>query len=128
MSNRRELVRSRQWWGHKIPPVLGVAALAIGQGGVSGADLRDLVVLFVSMVGLAAFGHVVNDVSDIEADRRGGKANLMAGMDVAGRVRLVGLSLVVGLVPWVWLPARAGARAAVLAEFLLLVAYSKMRF
>lgn len=124
MSSRRELVRSHQWWGHKIPPVLGVSAIAINLGGVTGRDLLDLALLLIAMIGLAAFGHVVNDLSDIEADARGGKGNVTAHLSTADRGRLVVGSLVLGLAPWWWLPDRPAARAAMLVELALLLAYS----
>ena len=71
MTTRRALVRSNQWWRHKIPPTIAVAAITIGLGSVSGRDLVDLGLLLVSMVGVAAFGHLVNDCADLEADQRG---------------------------------------------------------
>jgi 4-hydroxybenzoate polyprenyltransferase len=125
VSRRGALVRSGQWWDHKVPPVVGVAALAMGAGGATGAaDLVDLLLLLASVCGIAAFGHVVNDWADIEADARGGKPNVLAARSVGQRAALVAASLGLGLVPWAALPDVAAARVALVAELVLLLAYS----
>ncbi len=120
------MVRSDRWWRHKVPPVVAVAAISIGLNSEPATvrDLRDLVLVLVSVVGVAAFGHLVNDWSDIEADARGGKTNLLAQLTASGRLRLVAASLLLGLAPWWWLPHRPGARAALAVEIALLIAYS----
>jgi 4-hydroxybenzoate polyprenyltransferase len=126
MTTRRRLVRSNQWWNHKVPPVIGVAAVAIGQnpGPASGRDFVHLGLVLVSITGIAAFGHLLNDWTDIEADALGGKANALATLAPPERWRLVGAALLLGLVPWLWLPHRAVALAALAVEVALLAAYS----
>ena len=120
------MVRSDQWWHHKVPPVTGVAAVALGLGAGSpgGAAVVDLVLVVASMIGVAAFGHLVNDWADIEADALGGKVNLLSQLDRGARFRIVGGTLVLGLLPWIWLPRRPGALVALAAEVGLLVIYS----
>ncbi|MEZ5138970.1 MAG: UbiA family prenyltransferase [Acidimicrobiales bacterium] len=122
---RGALVRAGNWWDHKVPPVVGVAALALASSGRRDASaLVDLLLLLASISGIAAFGHVVNDWADIEADERGGKRNVLAPLAPAQRAALVGATAAVGLVPWIALPAVGSARAALAVEVALLLAYS----
>lgn len=126
MSRRGALVRREQWWDHKVPPVVGVATVAIGAGsGAAGSSaIVDLLLVIVSMVGVAAFGHLVNDWADVEADAIGGKVNLFAALTPARRAQAVALTLVIGLVPWIWLPWRPAALGWLAVEVVLLVIYS----
>ncbi len=122
---RGALVRAGNWWDHKVPPVVGVAALALGAAGHDDPRaLLDLLLLLVSIGGIAAFGHVVNDWADIDADARGAKRNVLASLAPARRGLLVAATLVVGLVPWAALPGVGAARAALAFEVVLLLAYS----
>ena len=70
VSRRGALVRSNQWWDHKVPPEVAVAAVSMGVGaGSPGADrILDLLLILISIIGIAAFGHLVNDWADIDAD------------------------------------------------------------
>lgn len=119
-------MRAEQWWNHKVPTLVAIAGFAIAAqpGPARARDLGHLVLLVVSVVGVAAFGHLVNDWCDIEADARGGKANRMAPLAGPVRAGLVAGSLAVGLGPWLLLPGRAPARVALAVELALLVAYS----
>jgi 4-hydroxybenzoate polyprenyltransferase len=120
------VVRSEQWWDPKVAPLVGLSALAIGSapGPAPSGALADLLLLLVSMVGVAAFGHLVNDWCDREADAAAGKANLLVGLAAPRRAALVAASLLLGLGPWVALPDRPAARAALAVEVALLIAYS----
>lgn len=122
----RRVVRADQWWDSKVPPLVGIAALAIGArpGPAPAEALGDLVLLLCSVIGVAAFGHVVNDWCDIEADAAGGKANRLANLATGLRAGLAGSALLVGLVPWLFLEQRRGALAVLGLEVFLLVAYS----
>lgn len=119
-------MRSQQWWDHKVPPVIAVAALALGArpGPARAADLGALALLVCSVLGVAAFGHLVNDWADVEADARGDKANQLTGRPWSQRLVLVGTTLAVGLAPWFWLPSRPRALGALGTEVALLVVYS----
>lgn len=122
----RRIVRSEQWWDHKVPVLLAAAAIAIGDrpGPAPAGAIGSLALLVVSIVGIAAFGHVLNDWCDVEADAEAGKANRLAALAPGRRGGLVVGSLLVGLVPWIWLERRPVALALLGVEVLLLVLYS----
>ena len=73
------IIRSQDWWLYKIPPLLAIAYAEI--------LLLDLPVLqsvltvsalLFAIACVAAYGHIINDSFDIEADRQVGKSNSMA--------------------------------------------------
>jgi 4-hydroxybenzoate polyprenyltransferase len=95
------LVRKDNWWNSKIPLVLAVAYFQILVQDIAPARAFVLLgALLFSAVCLAAYGHVINDVCDVEADRRAGKPNRIARLSVAARAALLLALLVVGLLPW----------------------------
>lgn len=119
------LVRAREWWSYKIPPLLAVAYAIAFVGGVefhTGAVAIAAFVLF--LVATASFGYFLNDVCDIEADHAAGKPN--AAAELSGSVRFVVLVGLVGLVaaPWLALPHSLWLAALVLTELALFVAYA----
>jgi 4-hydroxybenzoate polyprenyltransferase len=96
----KAMVRFDNWWYSKIPPLLAVAYLEILLGAVSAEQgLLLLVSLVFSIACIAAYGHVVNDVFDVEADRRAGKPNAMAGWSRGRQVAIVALFAVAGFAP-----------------------------
>lgn len=68
-----------------------------------------LLLLLVSVAGVAAFGHLVNDWADVDADLRGGKPNRLTNISNASRGKVVVASLMIGLLPWLPLPRRPSA-------------------
>jgi colanic acid/amylovoran biosynthesis glycosyltransferase len=78
----------------------------------------------VTILGIGAFGHVINDLCDIGNDRIAGKANRMAGLDSRKRYGLVLGLLCIALLPWVVLPFDSLSLALLFLEFALLLAYA----
>ena len=83
------LVRSGQWWDHKVPPIIAAAALTLlAAPSLDGVDvLVDLALFLIATVGIAAFGHVVNDLADIRTDALAGAPNQMAPLSRTARAR-----------------------------------------
>src|SRR5262249_52325561 len=75
------LVRLGDWWHSKSPPLLAVAYVQILrlELGLGPASLFLGCYLF-SIACVAAYGHVINDVFDVQVDQRAGKPNSMAGL------------------------------------------------
>lgn len=73
--------RFDDWWFSKIPPLLTVVFLLILQRGIELDQAIPLSVgILFSIISIAAYGHVVNDVYDIESDALAGKPNTMASL------------------------------------------------
>jgi len=140
------LVRINSWWNTIVPQVLGWVYFSIltkiffaaehrGAHGVSlyaKADIARYILFFIALVSIAAFGYLLNDLCDIEADTKSGKPNHLAGLDVAKRIFIVSLSLSVGMVAWIklnfypdlYLPLKRLANLLFCAQITALVFYS----
>ena len=80
----RRATRFDDWWYSKIPPLLAIAYLQVTLA--RSYQLWSLLPwLLVSLACVAAYGHVVNDSFDVEADRRAGKVNAMSRHGVTVR-------------------------------------------
>ena len=126
MRKDRSLVRSGQWWDHKIPPLIAAAVLAVLPAtDPNGLQLFvDLILFLITAVGVAAFGHVVNDLADIKTDALAGAPNQMAALSTQTRTAVLGGTVVCGLLPWIWLPHTTAALSLLGIEVLLLLIYS----
>lgn len=119
------LVRAGDWWDDKIPHLIAVAALGITiSDPAPAAAMLDLGLFLVSAAGIASFGHVLNDHADVEVDRAAGKVTAVGMLPPSLRRMLLGICLLVGLVPWCWLPTTAVALTLLAVEVALLSAYS----
>ncbi len=119
------LVRFGEWWNHKLPPLLAVAYLLLGQQPVPLARSAGVLALFLATsVATAAFGHLLNDFADQHADRTAGIARGLHDLSPAGRRALLVVALAAALLPWLALPRDRWNVACFAAELALLAAYS----
>ena len=86
--------------------------------------LGTLALFTVATLGIGTFGHLLNDLTDVEQDARTGARNLFATRSTASRVLLTVATLIVGILPWWWLPTTPAVAALVAAEYALFVLYS----
>jgi 4-hydroxybenzoate polyprenyltransferase len=92
--------RPENWFFSKLPPLLAVAYLGIlGREGDGAGAVRLLACYLFSIACVAIYGHIVNDVYDVEADRRAGKANSMAEASPARRLLLATTFVLAGFLP-----------------------------
>jgi 4-hydroxybenzoate polyprenyltransferase len=92
--------RPGNWFVSKIPPLLAVAYLDILRLGVVRHEAARLLACgFLSIICVAIYGHVINDIFDREADRLANKVNRLAGMRPVCRVLLAGAFLIAGFLP-----------------------------
>jgi 4-hydroxybenzoate polyprenyltransferase len=121
------LLKAEKWWNDKAPPVLGLAyyLLATDARPVPlGRALMAMLAFIIAFIGVAGFGHVINDLGDLEVDRAAGKRNTMQG-----RTRLqIGLIIVALLamawLPWLVLPANRWNLTFIGVQLLLLTLYA----
>lgn len=122
------LIKSDRWWQNKAAPVLAQVYLLLAiapAGRPIGSSLLALALFLLAFVGVAAYGHLVNDLGDLSFDARAGKANALAGRPPWLRAALLGLSLGLGLAPWAAWPWPAPwALYGVGLQLALLTAYA----
>jgi UbiA prenyltransferase family len=98
------LVRSGEWWDHKLVPILfGFYASTVLLGGPIVRFWDSGLILLLSLIPGAAYVSVVNDLTDIAADRAAGKPNRMAARPAPFRAAALLLPLALGgLFFWLW--------------------------
>ena len=119
------VVRVSNWWNYLTPFLLGIACFIIYSLGISFAtSIKVLALLFVTIAGTAAFGYFLNDITDIETDRRAGKRNLAAANSGFKNFLILFLLLAIALLPWLLIPNHRLNFPLYLVQLLLLVVYS----
>ncbi len=120
-----DTLRTNQWWNHMLGPIVAFCYLQVGWRDVALGDSlpRILAVLWTTLA-LAPYGYVVNDASDVEADRQVGKSNSMAKVPPALRVVIVAALAVLGLLPWLAIHLEPPAMAALAGVYLIPLLYS----
>lgn len=74
------------WWEFKTPTLLGVAYLCAAACGVPAERTWEVLGLVIAaLVPVASYVCVINDLTDMEVDRRAGKFNSMAGLPRTAR-------------------------------------------
>lgn len=116
-------VRAGEWWHYKLVPILTafIATLVMVREPLAEAWAEALALLVAIAAG-AVFVSLLNDVTDIEEDRRAGKANRMAGRGTAFRVAVLAVPVAIGLAfLFLWRddPALTGAYLAAWIAFTL---------
>ena len=124
--NVTTVVRADNWWGSKLPPLFAVAYAQILLLGVGPWHALAMMVAVLVVTGGAtgAYGHVVNDIFDLEVDRRIGKTNSMALLPVAARWAICSGFAVMALLPALLVPYPPVTTALVAVELLLPALYS----
>jgi len=80
LGRKLEVARPGEWWDHKLAPLLGVAYATALYAGAALTDLAaTLILVLVALAPGAVYVSVLNDLSDLEADRRVGKRNRLEG-------------------------------------------------
>lgn len=126
ISSLKRKLKFYKWWNYKVPPLLAIAyyLIAINDPSSPLETLLTIGVFLVAVVGIAGFGHLVNDLFDMEQDQIVGKHNVMQRLTTVQRRLLFLLLLVVSALPWFYLPTDWLNLALVGLQLLLLIAYS----
>jgi len=93
-----QIVRAKDWWEYKFPPMLAVAYLALQTSQFTFLHLLPLLLILISAITLGAiYVSLLNDATDVAEDARAGKKNRMATYTTFQQTILVLLPLVAGL-------------------------------
>jgi glycosyltransferase involved in cell wall biosynthesis/4-hydroxybenzoate polyprenyltransferase len=84
-------VRAGEWWAYKIPPLLIVGFAGLLQFEADHAAWTRGATALAAVVLVAMYGYLLNDLCDIEADRKSRRPNRMADVGPVGR--LAGIAL-----------------------------------
>ncbi|WP_293355774.1 MULTISPECIES: phytanoyl-CoA dioxygenase family protein [unclassified Microcoleus] len=119
------LLRGSDWWFYKIPPLLAIAyAEILLQATPPQQSIATLLTLLASTFFVAAYGHVINDIFDIEVDKLAGKQNRMASLSTPQRLLLCVTLAGLGLVPWLFIGLGTQSAILLAAIYILLTIYS----
>jgi hypothetical protein len=123
----RKVLKIHKWWSSHFVVMMGVVyyvlAIAPAPPPVS-SFLLTLALFTLASIGIASFGQLLNDATDVRQDVRSGTHNLVASRGRARTAFTFLAVLVVGIVPWFWLPTTPLIAALIAAEFALFIAYS----
>jgi hypothetical protein len=79
--------------------------------------------LLVSILGTASYGYLVNNLFDLEEDRRAGKSNYVESISVFAKASMVVIFLFIALFPWLFLPVLILNFGLFILQLVLLTAY-----
>jgi 1,4-dihydroxy-2-naphthoate octaprenyltransferase len=123
----RKVLKIHKWWSSHFVVMMGAIYFVLAVGPAPppvGSFLLNLGVFTLASIGIASFGQLLNDATDVRQDVRSGAHNLVAARGTARRAAMFVAVLVVGIVPWFWLPTTPLIAALIAAEFALFILYS----
>jgi 4-hydroxybenzoate polyprenyltransferase len=92
------IIRTDNWFRQKLPPLLAVAYAVLLVGAVEPISaLRTLPFVVLTICFVAAYGHVINDIFDVDADAAAGRPNAMTRVSPGQRIGLLIFLLASGL-------------------------------
>ncbi|MEO8619703.1 MAG: UbiA family prenyltransferase [bacterium] len=113
MKGALRLVRASDWWLYHLLPLMAAVYASIAYFAVPPrAAYPALARLLASIICIAAYSHVVNDIGDADQDAAAGKPQRWRGISLGGRAAVAIALLVAGLA--VWIGAAISAWTAVL--------------
>lgn len=90
-----QFTRSYEWWDHKTPQILSVAyaAALLGHAPLTILLGNAFPIIFGSLVLIAIYASIINDLTDLEIDIACGKSNMMQRLSPTTRIALTMASL-----------------------------------
>ena len=118
-------LRLQTWWKPKAANLLTIVySVALIAALPFLTTVRLIIAAVITILGIGAFGHVINDWCDIRDDALAGKANRLAGLYQWQRSCFAFGLLALGLAPWLVLPRDVLSIGLLIVEFALLLAYA----
>ena len=122
-----KILKAEKWWNDKAPPVLGLAYYLLAtntHAAPLGRALLAMLAFITAFIGVAGFGHVLNDLGDLKVDRVAGKLNTMQGRKRRHIALMIVALLAMAWLPWLILPANRWNLSFISLQLLLLVVYA----
>lgn len=94
-----KIIRVSEWWEYKFTPIIGtVFATAVLLNPPLILLLQYLLILIISLIPGAAYVSILNDLTDIEDDKKAGKSNNFINNSTLKGYILLGICLLLGLI------------------------------
>jgi 4-hydroxybenzoate polyprenyltransferase len=122
-----KVLKAEKWWNDKAPPVLALAYYLLATGTQSiplGRSIIAMLAFITAFIGVAGFGHVLNDLGDLEVDRAAGKLNTMQGRKPFQLTLMMLGLLAMAALPWLILPANRWNLSFIGFQLLILTVYA----
>lgn len=123
----RKILKIHKWWNSHFVVMLGVIYYILSTSPSPppmASFLATLALFTFASIGIASFGQLLNDATDVRQDVRSGTQNLVASKGILRTAGLFLAVLVAGIVPWFWLPVTPAIVALLALEYLLFILYS----
>lgn len=89
-------------WNYKVPFLIAIPYYFIQVNALPFNEaLRGIFFSLVTIIGIAGFGYLCNDLSDAEADSKAGKSNIALDLKRWQVIALLAFFTVVALLPWI---------------------------
>lgn len=127
MMKLKRYLKIHRWWDSQLQLMLVLVyySLTLAKPIPSvGKVLLTLVLFLLASIGIAGFGHLLNDLMDLKQDERSGASNLVARRKPIQIALRFGFVLLASWLPWCWLPHSRSIWALLALEYGLFVAYS----
>lgn len=113
------------WWGFKLSPILGLIYLLVYILDIAFFQaLVNLGLFVIAFSGIAAFGFLLNDWSDLDIDKQAGKSNSVADLKSYQCYLLFLISFATGVTPWFFLPFNKLIATLVVLQYVSFILYS----
>jgi len=125
MRSLRLRLRVDDWWLFHLLPLLAAAYASIAVfAAPAGLAYPTLARLIASIVAVAAYSHIVNDIGDVERDAAAGKPNRWGSVPVWARAALAAALAAAGFAVWTGAGLSAGTWALLGAIVILQPMYA----
>ncbi len=125
MENIFNIFRVKYWWSHVIPPILVFVYIFSHLNNLTFYSTLFLFALFMlSIIGTASYGYLLNDISDIKDDNKASKTNYVSKLKNKIRFILLGSTIIIAFIPWIWLPIGLENFSLFVFQIFLLTIYS----
>ncbi|HLP50936.1 MAG TPA: hypothetical protein VK154_08630 [Chitinophagales bacterium] len=125
MLKGKGIFRLNDWWMSKAAMLMGMVYIFTLWFGIPFPQFLNLALLSLATIsGFASTGYLLNDFFDREKDFKAGKENFLLGKPAWLILLLFIVSISLLFLPWIKLPFDRFSLALIVAEVLLLLAYS----